>query len=516
MDTVLEMLAATAGRVPERVAFSDPEKSVTWGELLATAQKIGLRLSGIAQFGSGVAFYLEKSVDSVKAMFGAVFAGCFYSYIDVRQPEERLCKMLQKLCPSVVITDKTNAAALRRAFDSQNLTYSVILLEDLVETAESAAPISAVEIKKLDAIAASMADTMPLYVNFTSGSTGVPKGVAVSHGNVIGFIRHFLDVFPFSENDVFANQAPFDFDVSVKDIYSALSCGARVALIPRSMFSTPAVLMDYLAENSVTVMVWAVSALCMISGMGGLEYRVPKTVKRIMFSGEVMPIKHINKWSSFLPDCTFVNLYGPTETTCNCTYYVLDKREYALDEKVPIGKHFQNMKVFLLDESNCEISSAIADTAGEICVGGRNVAIGYYNDPEKTEKAFVQNPLQSCFYERVYRTGDLGYYGKDGNLYYLSRKDNQIKHMGQRIELTEIEAVVNGLNGVDRSCCLYQHDIARIVLFFTGTVQMHDLRAEIKTKLPTYMIPGKIIEIESFPLNKNGKIDRKKLKEMIV
>lgn len=529
MKNVIEMLTCSAERFPDNTAFADPEKSITFAELNDMTGRIAtLFLKGEVscplQAEQGVGFYMEKNVDAVCAMLGAVRAGGFYSFIDVRQPDDRAGSVLSVLQPAIIITDEANKDALKRlvtahinAASSRALSDphfgkdprsdaipQMILISDLIKLAENC------DIDEgLLQMAADMSyDRMPLYVNFTSGSTGTPKGVAVGHASVIEFIGEFTRVFGINESDVLANQAPFDFDVSVKDIYSGLLTGARVQLIPRDYFSNPTVLMDYLADNGVTTLIWAVSAMCFVSIMNGLEYRLPDKIKRIMFSGEIMPVKHLNKWRSFLPDATYVNLYGPTEITCNCTYHILD-HEFENDEPIPIGTPFSNEKVFLLDERDCVVMDT--DTEGEICVGGSCLALGYYRDREKTDSVFVQNPANKRFYERIYRTGDLGKYDKDGNLIYTSRKDFQIKHMGQRIELGEIEAAAMAYDGVTRACCIYDTKKKRIMLFYTGEGEKKEVTSALQQKLPQYMVPGRTVQLDEMPLNKNGKIDRSAL-----
>jgi non-ribosomal peptide synthetase component F len=328
---------------------------------------------------------------------------------------------------------------------------------------------------------------------------------------VIDFIPEFCRVFEIDNTDIIANQAPFDFDVSVKDIYSGLYTGAEVRLIPREYFSNPTVLMDYLSDNRVTTLVWAVSAMCFVSIMNGFEYRTPDTVKRVMFSGELMPVKQLNKWRKYLPEASFVNLYGPTEITCNCTYYVLD-REFEKDEIIPVGIPFRNEKVFLLDDGE-EVTETGRE--GEICVSGTTLALGYYKDPEKTAEVFVQNPLNKRYYERIYKTGDLGRYDEEGNLVYTSRKDFQIKHLGQRIELMDIEVSAMSVEGVGRACALYDMKRKKIILIYSGEIGKEELSERLKGKLPPFMMPGKTVPLSELPLNKNGKIDRKALEKYI-
>lgn len=506
IHNILELLERSAERFPDRPAFGDPEKDITFRELVRKARAAGELLAADVPSESPVAFYLEKSVDAVIAMFGAVYAGGFYSFIDVRQPAARAQKVLDVLEPSVLITDEENAEkAEELSFGGRR-----ILLKDLLEQAGKIlsgqeAPLSPV----LARIRSTMTDTAPLYVNFTSGSTGTPKGVAVCHRSVIEFIAHFAPLFQVTEEDIFGNQAPFDFDVSVKDIYSGLYTGAKVQIIPREYFSNPTQLMDYLCEKKTTILIWAVSAMCFVSIMNALDYRIPETVRAVGFSGEVMPIKQLNVWKKYLPDAMYVNLYGPTEITCNCTYYVLDPgKEYGLEEVIPAGTAFENEKVFLLDEENQEVDPSDLSGEGEICVGGTCVALGYYRDPERTVAAFVQNPLNDRYPERIYRTGDIGRYDADGNLVYVSRKDFQIKHLGHRIELGEVEADTMARDGVSRACCIYDAKKKRLILFYTGERDKKDLEKELKEILPPFMVPNKTIRLEEMPLNKNGKIDR--------
>ena len=329
---------------------------------------------------------------------------------------------------------------------------------------------------------------------------------------MIDFIEVFVKTTGIQQSDILGNQAPFDFDVSVKDVYSGICAGASVAIIPREYFSNPTVLMDYLSAQRCTVLIWAVSAMCFVSIMNGLQYKTPVSVRLVMFSGEVMPIKQLNKWTKALPFTTFVNLYGPTEITCNCTYEILETREYELDEVLPIGKAFDNEKVFLLDENDKLVQ--VPDQEGEICVSGTCVALGYYHDMKKTNEVFVQNPLNDKTYERIYRTGDLGKYTDDLKLIYTSRKDFQIKHLGHRIELGEIEAQVEQHTSITRAICIYDSNKKRILLFYVGNIEGKQLISELRDVLPGYMLPNKAFALDAFPMNKNGKVDRNALKEL--
>lgn len=512
MINILDMLERAAEKYGDKTAYSDPVKEISFAGLKTMAEKTAVCLAKIKgrdrlKRESAIAFYMEKSVDALTVMFAGMYLGDFYSFIDIRQTANRVNSIISVLEPEFIITDEENKGALDGLDLKDSYKENVILISELLKRAES----TDIDRDYLAALRKGFYDRMPLYVNFTSGSTGVPKGVVVGHSSVIEFISEFTSVFNITCDDVLANQAPFDFDVSVKDIYSGLNTGARVALIPREYFSNPAVLMDYLTDNKATVLVWAVSAMCFVSIMNGLEYKTPKTVRQVMFSGELMPVKQLNKWKKFLPDAVYVNLYGPTEITCNCTYHILD-REYEKDEVIPIGIPFRNEKVFLLDDEDKEIRSP--GTEGEICVGGSCLALGYFRDPVKTAEVFVQNPLNSRFNEQIYRTGDLGKYDENGIMYYTSRKDFQIKHMGQRIELSDIDVSAMSVDGVTRACSIYDDRHKKIILFYTGDIEKEELSEDIKKKLPPFMLPSKTIRLDDFLLNKNGKIDRKALEEI--
>ena len=281
-------------------------------------------------------------------------------------------------------------------------------------------------------------------------------------------------------------------------------------IIPKVCFSMPKLLMDTLEEQKITTIIWAVSALCIAAGVNAFKYKVPGDLKKIMFSGEVMPIKMLNVWRQYLPEATYVNLYGPTEITCNCLYYVID-REFNNTEKLPLGQAFKNEEVLYLNEQNQPIQ---VGEIGEICVLGTCLALGYYRNPEKTAEVFVQNPLNDRYPQLMYRTGDLAELKEDGNYYFAARKDFQIKHMGHRIELEEIETYINAVEGVVRASCLFDDQRNKIVACCVGTADRKEIIEKLKESLPKYMIPNIFIPMDTLPLNKNGKIDRQLLRRM--
>ncbi len=494
--SVLAYLEEAAVRYPDKTAFSSPDAAITFGELALRAKAVGSGLGVRIPPRTPVVVYLDKSVDAIVAFLGAAYAGCFYSFLERSMPVARLNTILQTLQPGVIITNAANQSGAKKL----NGNCDVFDIAELVQTP--------VDNETLKRVRQGATDMDPLYCNFTSGSTGTPKGVLVGHRSVIDFIDQFTELFGITKDDVMGNQAPLDFDVSVKDIYSGLKTGAEVVLIPKSYFTFQARLLDLLTEKQVTTLVWAVSALCLISTMDGLSYKKPTHIKRALFSGEVMPPQHLHYWQRHYPDGMFVNLYGPTEITCNCTYHIID-REYGPMESMPIGVAFPNERVFLLNEDGCMVTAPNAE--GEICVAGTALSLGYYRDPVRTREAFMQNPANDTHLERIYRTGDIGYYGKDGLLYFVGRRDLQIKHHGRRIELGEIEAAISSADGVRRACAIYMDKEERIVCFYVGQAKPEAIRTMIKGLLPDYMIPEEFVCKDTFPLTNNGKLDRSAL-----
>lgn len=494
---ILDYLEATASRLPQKTAFADEAGSVTFESLVRLSRAVGSALCAHAAPRTAIGFYMDKSVQTVAGFMGAVYAGCAYSLLNLRHPAARIRAILETLASPIVVTDRAHEDALR----AMDVPGEILILEDLLETP--------VDEPALARVRAQMLDIDPLYVNFTSGSTGTPKGVVIGHRSVIDFIPCFAEIFGITERDVLANQAPFDFDVSVKDIYTGLFTGATVQIVPTAYFTQPTKLMDFLCDREATVLVWAVSALCFLTTMNALDYRVPTALRAIMFSGEVMPIKHLNKLRHYLPDAMYVNLYGPTEITCNCTYYIID-RAFEPGESLPIGVPFPNERILLLDEQDRQVAPG---GVGELCVSGTAVALGYFGDVERTRAAFVQNPLNKTHMETIYRTGDLVRLTEAGELVYVSRKDFQIKHMGHRIELGEIETALSAVPGVERALCMYLHDKGKILAFTTGEADKAAITEALRETLPAYMIPNIFMPVEEMPLTKNGKIDRNALME---
>ena len=494
MKNVLEYLE----NVKTNNLVIDKNGSISYQKLLENSKKIGSGLGKFVKNNDPVPVYMEKGISALEVFMGALYSGGFYSLLNVGLPKMRLEQIINVLDVDYIVTDNEHLDDAKVFFPDKEL----ILYEDLIKEEINDDLLNEIRKKKID--------LDPVYANFTSGSTGVPKGVIVGNRSIIDFVDNFVDTFGIKDDDVIANQAPFDFDVSVKDIYPALKTGATLVIVPKELFSKPALLIDFLVDHKVTTMTWAVSALCLISTFHGLDYKVPTSVKRVMFSGEVMPMKHLKSWMGHLPNAMFVNLYGPTEITCNCTYHIIDRnREY---EKIPVGIPFNNEAVFLLNDKNELVTKE--SEKGEICVRGTALALGYYKNNEQTDKAFVRNPLNDKYIEYIYRTGDLGYY-QNNELYFGGRKDFQIKYMGHRIELEEIDKAIGSFDGVERVCSIFREEKSKLYAFYIGDMEPKELHEKLSKELPVFMIPSKFIKVEEMPLSKNGKIDRKKLEELI-
>ena len=499
--SISQYLRRSALSNPEGIAVSDGKTFLSYKELLEIAEKIACDLVNRGIFKKPVAVMMEKSPATIAVFWGVAMSGNYYSVIDEKMPQNRIEKILETLNPEYIVSNNRN----KKNAESLGIGSSQILYyEDLI-----AKEISDEDRKGVLEAENRIIDTDILYVLFTSGSTGIPKGVIITHRSVIDYTEWASETFAFDSKCAFGNQAPLYFDNSVLDIYSSVRNGASLYLIPQMYFSFPIRLLEFVRDNKINTIFWVPTVLSRIADLNILDKCEIDCLKNVLFAGEVMPARQLNVWRRRLPDALFANLYGPTEITVDCTYYIVN-REIRDDESVPIGVPCRNTDILVLNDENQLVG---VGEKGELCVRGSSLALGYYNNPEKTDAAFVQNPLNNLYKELIYRTGDIVHYNERKEIIYDGRKDSQIKHTGHRIELGEIETAVSSNSDILGNCCIHNAENDQLVLFYAGDVEETTIRKYLSSLLPEYMLPNICVKLPCMPLNMNGKIDRVKLRE---
>ena len=493
---ILEYLEYTAARLPDKTAFSSGEEDLSFGELCRASKAIGTRLLSAGLHREAVIVFMDKHPSTMAAFFGTIYAGCYYACVDSSMPDERIKTIIASLGARAVISDtrsKKRAEALG--------------LEYFFEYAEIAG--GEINEEALAHARAAQLDVDPIYVVFTSGSTGVPKGVVACHRSVIDYTESLTKALEFTEDTVFGNQTPLYFDAPLKEIMPTLYKGATTYFIPKMLFMFPVKLIEYLNKYKINTVCWVVSALAQISKLGALDVARPEYLTTVAFGSEVFQKVDYNKGRTALPNARFFNLYGPTEATGMSCFWRAD-RELADNEPIPIGRPFDNTEILLITDDG---KRAGKGEDGEIYIRGTCVTMGYFSNKEKTAEAFVQNPLNTAFPETVYRTGDIGRINARGELVFVTRRDSQIKHMGHRIELGEIEAVASGIEGMKGACTVYDAEKKRIVLYTVTDISEKEIISCLSAKLPRYMMPALIENLDRMPFTANGKLDRKTLKD---
>ncbi len=499
--SVIEYLVATAAKYPNKIAVQDSMDSITFTELLRSAFVIADEINTKGLWKSPVGVFIPKGCLMVQAFAGINMSGNFYIPLDTKSPESRILSILNVLESEVIITDKAHEQQIKGICDRQ-----IIVIEDVMEHHPQP------EAQARQYLQGQI-DTDPVYAIFTSGSTGTPKGVVIAHRGVVDYIDWAVRTFSVTSETIIGNQAPFYFDNSTLDIYLMYATGATLDIIPEMYFSFPAKLVDYMNERKISFVFWVPFVLINVANFDILKDKKPQYLKDVLFAGEVMPNKHLNYWRKHLPTCRYANLYGPTEITVDCTFYEVN-RAFSDDEPLPIGIACYNSGVLILVDQKRE---AAVNEEGELCVRGSSLALGYYNDWEKTQNAFIQNPLHKHYPETIYCTGDIVYRNERGEIMYVGRKDSQIKHNGYRIELGEIENAVLASKMVDNCCAVYDFTNKKIVLYYQAREELDQriFRKTISNKIPRYMIPSYYYREEKLKQNASGKIDRSHYKTIV-
>lgn len=496
MQNITNYLTNSAQKYPDKIAFLDSENNqITFSNLKIEAEQISSAIIDVLNGSQNnpIVVFTERNIKSISSFLGVAFSGNFYVPVDSSLPDDRIISMFKILNPKIIINCSD------RIFDLQD--FNIVSASDLLAT-------------NLPIKTNLTSGDDPLYGIFTSGSTGLPKLVLKSHNSLISFIEEYVNEFNFKNDDIQGNQIPFYFDASTKDLFTTLKTGCTTNIISKGLFSQPGKLAQYLLDNNINSICWVPSALSMLSMFNVFSKFDLTNIKRVLFVGEPMQTRQLNIWKNNLPQTMFVNLYGSTENAGNCLYYKVDKT-FDDDERIPIGKPFKNAKVFLLNDDDQIVTKTDTSNQGEICVSGNILSLGYYKNFKATNEKFCQNPLNQDYYERIFRTGDIGKYDKNQNIIYICRKDYQIKLNGYRIELGDIEVAVGSIDSINSSCCIFDEKKKKIVLFYASENDEKETLVSVLTnKLPSYMLPSKYIHLTEMPLNQNGKIHRTKLKEM--
>ncbi|CAN5360403.1 AMP-binding protein [soil metagenome] len=490
-----------------RVAFYYPDgKKFTYAEVDQRSNQIARSLvSKGFRPGDVLAIFNDKSPEAYCSMLACLKIGVIYTNLDQTNPWERLKKIIATCSPRAVFYDNESFEIIREI----GLTFSDIDCIHYQSTTFKS---------ELDAFGHELLleskdihGGMAAYIMFTSGSTGFPKGAVMSHSNVLNFIQWGRQTFGISGEDVFTNVNPIYFDNSVFDFYTSIFSGATLVPLDAAIVKNPKQLVQAINDAKCTIWFSVPSLLVYLLTTKALSEGDFQSVRRIGFGGEGFPKNKLKQlYDLFGKRIALYNIYGPTECTCICSSYLISERDFEnMTELAPLG--------FMSPNFGYEIIPAEVGSSdyGELALTGPCVGMGYYNDADRTAKSFVQNPLKS-YDERMYKTGDIVERSENGYLYFKGRVDNQIKHMGYRIELEEVEAAFSSLPYINEVGVIYEKitpELGQIKAFISvaeGSKDLKDIQVDVKGILPTYMIP-KIFVLEALPKNRNGKIDRKQL-----
>ena len=497
--SLIELFEETVKKYPQKVAVIDKDREIVFSDLHRKSLQLASALMalGIGQ-NRPVGVFLDKSIESVYADLGILYAGDFYMNLDIKTPAERIRNILQLVEPAAIISTTRQIKSIEGIIPS---TMKVILLDEAGGTADVD---SADIIGRLSTII----DTDPSCIINTSGSTGTPKGVVLNHKSFFDFIDWAIDTFHFDDDLVMGSLSPIVFDIYSFELCMLMAKASTLVVLPAHLAAFPAKILEVLEQHKVNFLFWVPTIMVNIANMDLLSAFKLKSLRTVWFAGEVFPTKQFNYWHHHLSEVTFANLYGPIEITLDCTYYIINK-EIPDEEPLPIGYPCRNTNILILDDEDHVVTEPGVE--GELCVRGTSLAMGYYNNPEKTAVVFVQNPLNKAYPELIYRTGDIVCLNDEGLIVFKGRKDNIVKHMGYRTDLGEIEhVIINTLKLVKNGCIVYNQRDKQITLFYEAAeeIPVPEFRLQIGKVLPKYMIPTAFHHLEQLQRNANGKIDR--------
>lgn len=505
-NNLIRFFEDTVEQYPEKICLIDNGVKVTFTQLQQKSVHMAARILKLTGFAKNqpIAVFLPKCKEVYEADIACAYSGNIFMNLDVKTPIKRIKNIVDLIKPILIITNNKYLELLNEKITDIKIT-DVTMLEDL-DTAFS----DDIVYQRLDI----MIDTDPFCIINTSGSTGTPKGVVLNHRSFIDFATWSLEEFEFDGTERIGALSPVVFDIYEYEMCLMLMKGSTIILLDAALAVFPAKLLEYMNKEKVNFIFWVPSIMVNIANLHLLEKISMDSIKTVWFAGEVFPTKQFNYWYEMLPNTKFANLYGPIEITLDCTCYVVE-RKFDDDEPLPIGYACKNTDILILNERD-ELCKS--NEIGELCVRGTSLAMGYYNNPEKTAAAFVQNPLHHNYPELIYRTGDLAYVNDKDEIIFKGRKDSLIKHMGYRIELGEIEhVIIDTLKLVKYACVVYHYGKKEITLFYEENdgITEKDIRKELSKVFPKYMVPTVYHKMEELPRNTNGKINRLALSNMV-
>lgn len=499
-SNLLQHLEQTVQRVPEKIAFYDDHRALTWAALHDQARRIGSALAEKIPMRQPVALLLDsRSIENLPALLGALYAGCSYAPMDITMPPERLEQLLTLLSPGAILVDDKGAKAL----DGCNAPDVPVLRT----TDAMMAPVQE-EVLQQRRKEASVYD--PVSILFTSGSTGIPKGSVQTHFSYLHWTEATIEVYGLTEETVFGNQSPFFYANSILDIFPPIALGASVYLLPSGVLTFPRRLIDCLNAHHVTEFCMTPSSFISVVQSGVLTPGCLPELKWGIMSGESMPWPPLTVWMEATPNADWWHFYGSTEMFSVAVGRV--DKQHPPQGRLPVGKSFSLVHLLFVDEEGREVPPG---ESGEMLVSSPWVACGYHRDAPRTAQSWVDDPLERGWPERFYRAGDVGCLRPDGQLLVLGRRDAQIKHMGYRMELGEVEAALASVDGCAAGCVLHQAEQDALWCFYTGTVDEKTLRQRLKEKLARYMLPDRVVHLAEMPYTASMKLDRRALRQMM-
>jgi amino acid adenylation domain-containing protein len=518
-----QLLTESAARFPHQEAIHFQTQALSYAELDSVTNQVARALQRIGvRRGDRVGIFLHKSPASVISIFGVLKAGAVYVPLDPAAPATRLAYITRNCDIQVVLTSIEKLATLNQFFEEGTPLETAVVMND-GGNEQGPLPEALYILRWAEVVAedekplgnSSVIETDLAYILYTSGSTGEPKGVMISHRTIFTFINWCKDAFQISEHDRVTSHAPIHFDLSTFDIYVTIQAGATVVLVPEKLSIFPSQLVKLLEEERITVTYMVPSILSLMVNYGKLGSHDLSELRLILFAGEVFPIRYLRQLVEAVPHADYYNLYGPTETNV-CTYYWVQPHDVAPErtEPVPIGLACENMEVFAVDSNGQVISEPGRE--GELWARGSCVAQGYWGDEEKTAERFIRNPFQPHYTDFAYRTGDIVMLDSDGvNWRYVGRRDHMVKSRGYRVELGEIETAIYAHSAVKEAVVVAIPDEivgSRLKAFVVPAegngVTVQDIEAHCRHQLPRYMVPESIEFLAALPKTSTGKVDR--------